>query len=93
MTKTARTLEELVKDGRINREVADKHIGDIVRHQRESKSGFLAMPKNGFGQPFHGYELPPAWSDRWRDSFMVHLEQGRTAEELLAEAIERAIPV
>ena len=87
------TLQELVDAGRIRGDIADKHVAEIKKHQTDHRSGYLAMFKNGIGPAFHGYELPFQQSVRWRDSYIVQLEQGRSADDLLAEAVVRATPV
>lgn len=92
MSKAHRTLEQCIEERRISRETADKYCATISNYITDSKGGYLIMLKDGFGD-FHGHELPPTWSERWRDSVMVHLEQDNSPEELLAAAIERSIPI
>ena len=85
-------LADAIKDGQIDSQIAQRHIAEIAQYLTQGKTGYLALSKNGLGPALHGHELPRQESTRWRDSYILHLDGNRSAEELLVQAINDSIP-
>ena len=92
MRKQYLTLDEAVADRAIAAEAAAIQVNEIAAYLVGNKTGYIALPKDGLGSGLHGHQLPFRESYRWHDSFIVYLEPGSTASDLLVRAINDAIP-
>jgi len=87
------TISECIDKGWISEGTAKSMLADVALRCAAKECGFVAYLKNSFGPSLSGHELPPQWSIRWRDSYIVYLDWNKAPEEIVVAAITHAQPI